>query len=236
MGSHREVKQNFDDYVDDYRRLLAEATGDDPSKIGYYAKQKLRALRRILGDTAGIGAILDYGCGIGLSMPSLREFFPKSSIWGSDPSARSLALAQSEHEKLAINVIDFDRLNSKECEVRFDLIYVSCVLHHIDASEHVRTLSNLRNLARPGGRICIVEHNPRNPVTRKIVRDCPFDEGVTLMRATTLKQRLDQAGWSGIRRRYISFVPASLQALGQVDSLLSWCPVGCQYLILATAQ
>ena len=102
-----------------------------------------------------------------------------------------------------------------------------------NSDEHVAILKNLRNLCAPSGTLAIFEHNPVNPITRKIVHDCPFDEGVTLISPRSLRGRLTAAGWHGLRRSYISFVPPKLKRVKRVERFLTWCPLGGQYFITA---
>jgi hypothetical protein len=124
-------------------------------------------------------------------------------------------------------------LNEAGYERYFDLIFISCVFHHIDAEQHVATLKTLRHLCSPTGQVAAFEHNPANPITRKIVRDCQFDEGVMLISPPTLDKRMTAAGWRGLGRKYISIVHPKLMYFRMLDHLLGWFPIVAQCMIIA---
>ena len=54
----------------------------------------------------------------------------------------------------------------------------------------------------PGGAIVIFENNPFNPVTRKIVNDCPYDKDAILLKPSKLKTLLIDAGLHVCRSAY----------------------------------
>jgi trans-aconitate methyltransferase len=168
-----------------------------------------------------------------MSLRPLRQKFPEAEILGADPSQRSLDVAAREHAGFHIKMLPLGELKESGYVQYFDLIFISCVFHHIDSDQHVATLNALRDLCSPTGQVAIFEHNPSNPMTRKIVRNCPFDEGVTLISPRTLHHRIMAAGWKGLRRRYISFVPPKLKSFRSLEPFLAWCPLGAQYLITA---
>ena len=62
---------------------------------------------------------------------------------------------------------------------RFDLVIAVCVFHHVEIAERQKFMIELKRVARPGGLVCIMEHNPYNPLTRLAVMRCPFDHGCT---------------------------------------------------------
>ena len=227
------MKAYFDTYSENYKKILAKSTGEDVESASFFATQKVSHVARCHQNNHSLQTILDYGCGVGMSLRPLRQQFPWADISGADPSQGSLDVAAREHADCHINMLPLDELNKSIYAQHFDLIFISCVFHHIDAKQHVATLNSLRNLCSPTGRVAIFEHNPANPITRRIVRNCPFDEGVTLISPRTLRDRMMAAGWTGLRKSYISFVPPKLKRFKSLESVLGWCPLGAQYLITA---
>lgn len=227
------MNEYFDAYSEYYRKILAQSTGEDVESASFFASQKVSHLARCYPSNHSLQSILDYGCGVGMSLRPLRQTFPKAEILGADPSQSSLDIAAREHADCRVKMLPLGELNQSSYTQHFDLIFISCVFHHIDAKQHVATLNSLRNLCSPTGRVAIFEHNPANPITRRIVRNCPFDEGVTLISPRTLRDRMKVAGWKGLRRSYISFVPPKLKRFKSLESVLLWCPLGAQYLITA---
>ena len=62
-------------------------------------------------------------------------------------------------------------------------------------------------MTRPGGLVAIFEHNPLNPLTRKAVRDCPFDEDAVLLSRGEARRRLAEAGLAEVEAPFIIFFP-----------------------------
>lgn len=227
------MKAYFDAYSENYKKILAQSTGEDVESASYFASQKISHLARCYPSNHTLQTILDYGCGVGMTLRPLRQKFPETEIAGADPSQSSLDVAAREHADCHIIMLPLGELNQSCYARHFDLIFVSCVFHHIDSEQHIATLNSLRNLCSPTGQVAIFEHNPANPITRRIVRNCPFDEGVTLISPRTLRDRMIAAGWKSIRKSYISFVPPKLKRYKSLESFLGWCPLGAQYMITA---
>ncbi len=226
----------FDKFADEYLSTHAanvRLSGEGPD---YFARYKIEAVRR---RWSALGrpeprAILDFGTGIGNSLPHLAELFPDARITGLDVSERSLAVAEHRYPGVA-ELVRYDGDDIPLRPARFDLIFSACVFHHIEAQEHVALFSKLRALARPGGAMAIFEHNPVNPVTRYIVATCPFDENAVLIPAQELRRRQSQAGFKDVQVRYTGFFPGSLKALRPLERYMSALPMGAQYYTLARA-
>ena len=176
---------------------------------------------------------MDFGSGIGASIPHLARAFPGATLTAFDVSARSLDIARHRFGTLA-NFVHGDSLDAV-CDRTFDLIFTSCVFHHIEAEEQVGLLRRLHGLLVPDGIAVIFEHNPLNPVTRYIVATCPFDENAVLLPAPVIKARQREAGFRKIETRYTGFFPHALARLRVLERRLAWCPIGAQYYTLAHA-
>ena len=77
------------------------------------------------------------------------------------------------------------------------------------------------------------EHNPYNPVTRRIVSNCPYDEDAVLLKPSELRTLLSGAGLSVQRQAYCLFVPPRFGRLAACEAALGWLPLGGQYWIEA---
>lgn len=223
----------FDEYSENYKEILAQSTGQSLKAATFFASQKAYYLKYCFPDKIVLRQILDYGCGIGLALGPLRKKYPSSEITGADPSHSCLDVAAREYQDQNISLLSLDELSNKKNEQKYDLIFVSCVFHHIQAASHVKTLEFLRSLCSPCGQIVIFEHNPANLLTRKVVESCPFDKEAVLISPKIMFERMNAAGWKKIRHRYITFVPPGLRFLKSVESVLGWLPLGAQYLITA---
>ena len=86
----------------------------------------------------------------------------------------------------------------------FDLSTAICVLHHVPPPEWVGFLREMRRVVRPGGVVCLIEHNPLNPLTRFAVARCKFDRDAVLLDACRTRALMADAGLHDARYRIIS--------------------------------
>lgn len=221
-------KVDFDDYTDNYNSLLRESTSFFTESEAYFARYKVDTLRREV--PVGTKRLLEYGCGIGRNIPFLRAAFPQATIIGSDISSASLEIASKENPGVDFFIEQADIDAGKPYEV----IFIAGVFHHIPAKERPAVMKTLYQRLAPGGTIVIFEHNPFNPVTRKIVNDCPYDRDAVLLKPSELKTLLEDAGLRVCRSAYCLFVPPSLAALLPLEAKLGWLPLGGQYWAKAT--
>lgn len=225
----------FDQFADEYHQMHAQniaVTGETPE---YFARYKINILHGLVDRSKlKVDRIVDFGSGIGASIPWLHNFFPEAKIFGADVSARSLDVARSRFPQIAeYLLIGDDRILPLDTS-RVDVAFSACVFHHIPHDEHVRWLRELRRVVRPGGMLCIFEHNPLNPLTIRAVNTCPFDANAVLLRAGQLAERCREAGWVAPRIRYHLFFPHALAALRPLEPYLTWLPLGAQYSVTAT--
>ena len=120
----------------------------------------------------GVG--LDVGCGTGVLAARLvaRGF----EMTGLDPSEGMLDVMRSEHPEVAAVRGSGDELPFEDDS--FDIVLTVAALHHIAAPAAVRaTLAEMARVSKPGGRIVVWDHNPRNPYWRNLMARVPQDDG-----------------------------------------------------------
>ena len=228
----------FDKFAEEYLATHTKniaCTGEDPE---YFSRYKIEEVRRRWNreKRAEPAAILDFGTGIGGSLPFLARQFPGAALTALDVSRRSLEIAEHRNPGMANFVLHDGGLHFPLPRGAFDLIFTSCVFHHIPPAEHVGLFSQLRQLLKPDGVMITFEHNPINPVTRYIVATCPFDENAILIPAPSLVRRQLQAGFCDIRVAYTGFFPGPLRALRRLERFMTAVPVGAQYYTFAQAS
>jgi SAM-dependent methyltransferase len=226
----------FDRYADQYtdlHRANVHATGEEPSYFSRYKAQYMAA-RVASKITRQPIDILDFGCGVGNSIPHLRAAFPKARLHGVDPSGESIQLAERTHASEAAfrtnhgNLLPYD-------DHSFDLVQVACVFHHIELSQRDYWMGEIRRVLKPGGEVFVFEHNVLNPLTVRAVQECPFDEDAILLPRRELLARVRAAGFGNVRSRYIVFFPAALKFLRTLEPWLQFVPFGAQYVVHAVA-
>jgi ubiquinone/menaquinone biosynthesis C-methylase UbiE len=149
-----------------------------------------------------------------------------------DVSRKSLAVGEQRFPGQA-DFVKFDGHVLPFPDNYFSLVFAVCVFHHIDQTEHDGFLTELRRILDPAGAAVIFEHNPYNPLTRRAVNSCPFDENAVLITAKLLRQRMMKAGFGSVAYRYQVFFPSFLRRLRPIESYLNWLPLGAQYYVFA---
>jgi len=84
---------------------------------------------------------------------------------------------------------------------------------------------------QPNGAVLIIEHNPFNPVTRRIIARCAFDADAVLLRCSETMRLIRSAGAVIAGRRYIGFSPLRSTLIEQAERAIGWLPIGAQYCV-----
>lgn len=211
----------FDAYAAEYERLHAESVSVTGEETDYFARYKVDCMVRegVRPDER----VLDFGCGIGNTMVQLVERF--RNVHGYEPSKVS---AQRARER-ASGATVYDEV-SLVPSASFSVAVLSCVLHHVPPAERAGVMSQVIKALAPGGRLFIFEHNPWNPLTRRAVAACPFDDDAILLGSREQRSLLARAGFEEIALDYIVFFPKRLSFLRRFEPKLAWLPLGAQVM------
>jgi SAM-dependent methyltransferase len=229
-------RAEFDKFADEYEalhRVNLAPSGEAPE---YFADYKVRDLERLLRARHPVGAafrLLDFGAGIGTSIPFLRKYLPVAKLTCVDVSVRSLGVGVSRFARDA-EFVAFDGARLPFGDSSFDCIFAGCVFHHVSPSAHRPLFGEFQRVLRRSGLLMIYEHNPLNPLTVRTVKACPFDDNAILLRAGTLRAELQHAGFDKPETRYRVFFPRALRWLRPLEDALGWLPLGAQYYVAAT--
>jgi len=225
---------NFDEFADDYRDTHDKAIKLSGADSNYFSEYKIETIAKIEKKNQAI-KFLDFGCGDGNSCVYIRKYFPKAELVGIDVSAESIEIAN----QLKLENTKFESFNGIEIPYEsnsFDIIFTSMVLHHIGFDLHLNLLKEIRRVLTLGGRFYIFEHNPYNPLTRKIVRECVFDEDAILLSPTYCENVIKESGFATSKTKFTIFLPRHkfLSPFFGIEKFISWLPIGAQYFINAT--
>lgn len=228
------MNTEFDKFADEYKKIHAVNIGASGETPDYFAEYKVRDIANLLSVTTSFSPqrIVDFGAGIGTSVPYFRKYFPKASITCLDVSQKSLEIGMSNFECEA-EFQFFDGRIVPICDNSVDLVFVACVFHHIPLEEHIALLTELRRVLRPGGALFLYEHNPYNPLTVHAVNTCPLDENAVLIPPLDMMNSFKFAGFLQPQLRYRVFFPRILRGLRFLENHLQWFPIGAQYSVLA---
>ena len=189
------------------------------------------------GDSKGGSLrLLDYGCGAGDLMRVLTELGARGLFTGCDVSAGMLAEAAARWPATlgpAPALAPQAGARTPFADRQFDVATISAVLHHVPVPERPAVYAELGRVLRPGGRLYVFEHNPRNPLVRHVIARTPIDENAILLDAGEVEDGLLGSGRYEVETDYLMFMPPGLGWLRFVDRALAWLPLGAQYAVAA---
>jgi 2-polyprenyl-3-methyl-5-hydroxy-6-metoxy-1,4-benzoquinol methylase len=222
-----QASSKFDDCAQSYDALHAESITASGESTEYFARYKLACLKRLGLRTDG--AVLDYGCGIGNLTEQLVTVF--SDVHAFDPSTKSLDTARRRAPAARFHASADDLPKGQ-----FEAVVVAGVLHHVPPKDRPNLLAELHDKLAPAGRLIIFEHNPLNPLTRRAVKACAFDDDAILLWPWEAKRLVEGSGFVGTRLDYIVFFPRALAALRPLEPKLAWMWLGAQMMVVANRR
>ncbi len=236
-------KAEFDKHAADYdggldnpvKRLIGNSAD---AFIAVKARWLLR--REPLLRDGGL-SLLDYGCGAGDLMRVLASLGAKARFTGCDVSQGMLDQAARRWPVSAGSgplgpvptLACQDGARTPFADGQFDIATISAVLHHVPVAERPAVYAELARVLKPGGRLYVVEHNPRNPLVRYVIARTPIDENAILLDPREVRQGLRDSAPYALETEYLMFMPPGIKFLGSVDRALAWLPLGAQYVVAA---
>lgn len=231
------TRAEFDQYARDYLQELSHPLRNiiDP-KGHYFIEIKSRILEDLVAkalDGNKDSRLVDVGTGLGLFEKYLTPAF--KNIFAVDLSFEMLKVAR------VINPFNskgsaYVQGNAYELPLEndhADLIFMSCVLHHMEDHEIESAIAELVRVCKPGGFIVFFEHNPLNLFTQLVVKTTPLDNNARLIRCNRLELSAKQAGLAIHHREFF------LYGTRKIDNFfykyLPWLgklPLGGQYALV----
>lgn len=229
--STERIEKEFDAYAAQYEAALNEGLSISGEGPEYFARGRIRWTSEVLQKrNAVIDSVLDFGCGVGIATPLLREFTSPKNIFGFDPSTAAIERARQEYPEGDTRFTAF----SKDIPVgQFDLAYCNGVFHHILPEDRDAAFATVFKSLKPGGWFAFWENNPWNPGTRYVMSKIPFDRDAVVISPIEAKSLLLKAGFEVERRDSWFLFPRTLSWLRPLEKLVHRLPIGAQYLALA---
>jgi len=223
----------FDAYAGRYDEALNQGLSVVGENKEFFARERLRWVRRRLGREAAEGrALLDFGCGTGASTPFFFHELGVARVVGVDVSDGLLDVARADFG--ADPRVAFSRIDRFPAAGDFDLAFVNGVFHHIPPAERSAALAYVHASLRPGGVFAFWENNPWNPGTRYIMNRVEFDRDAVTITPPEARRLLQSAGFRVLHTDSRFFFPRALAWVRPLERWLARLPIGGQYLVLAT--
>ena len=225
---HPPAAAEFDAYCDAYDAIVNASLRFPALKIDFFTKAKAGYLRALIRRDFGADArVLDIGCGTGNIHPLIAGGV--AELHGVDVSGRSIDVARTSNPGVRYAVHAGGTLPYDDRS--FDVAYTICVMHHVPPAHWPDFVREMRRVLRPGGVGLVFEHTPRNPLTRRVVRDCPLDKAAVLLPAQRTRRLLDEAGFVDTQARFILTGPLLGDIGRRIDNLAAPLPLGAQYFV-----
>jgi len=224
----------FDSYRASYRDAVQSSIDFSGLRHDFFQRAKAQVLRALIAERLGEDAkpaMLDVGCGVGSLHPLLRHTV--GSLSGIDVSAESIAQARADNPHGEYRAFDGRRFPYDSA--RFDLATAICVLHHVAPPDWPGFVAEMRRVVRPGGLVCVIEHNPLNPLTRLAVMRCEFDRDARLLSAGRTRRLMAEAGFSALDTRFFLLLPWENAPARRLEKALRHLPFGAQYASIGCA-
>ena len=155
---------HFDDIAGEYDESLPRHV------VAHYLDKRVAYIARHC--PRGVG--LDVGCGTGIVAERLAD--DGWTMTGVDPSDGMLDVLRARDT--SVEAIHADGTALPFPDDAFDLVYCVAVMHHVAEPDAVRrTLTEMVRVSRPGGRVLVWDHNPRNPYWGRLMAKVPQDTG-----------------------------------------------------------
>ncbi len=202
----------FDNCAPRYSKEVQSSINFSGLRHDFFLEAKAELLARTLRNHFGArkpSVALDIGCGVGLLHSRLAPLFDR--VVAVDTSFVSIEQAKRLNPSVEYSVVDqslpFDAGT-------FDVTLTVCVLHHVSPKLWPAFMAEMHRVTRRDGLICIIEHNPLNPLTRLAVSRCSFDADAVLLRATKTTALLKGAGASDINTEFFLTLPTRRRSRG----------------------
>jgi SAM-dependent methyltransferase len=225
------ARTDFDEYEDSYREEVEESISFAGGNLDHFTAAKADVLVDLAGTVVGPPeslSFLDLGCGPGETDAFLEGRV--AALTGVDVAAKAVESARARNPWAEYRHVEAGA-ELPFASGSFDVCFAICVFHHVPVGERPALVAEMSRVCKPGGLVALFEHNPYNPLTRRAVSRCVFDEDAELLRRGETAALLREAGLDTVSGRYIVFFTRSSPLRGWIERRLGWLPLGAQYAV-----
>ena len=216
----------FDNYAEKYSELLRDPIRDKfaGNPDFFHARKAVLITRHLQRRNFPLAQAswLDVGCGKGELLHLAGGSFGRAV--GCDPSMEMHRESSGGiyHQSSATRLPFPDASH--------DFITAVCVYHHVEEPDRIPLTREIHRVLRPGGIMCMIEHNPFNPVTQLIVKRTPVDANARLLTASRAWGYMRRCGFAAAGLTYFLYLPEKLYArAGALENWFTRIPLGGQY-------
>lgn len=220
----------FDAYAQQYEQALNEGLSVSGESPEFFARKRIEWTSEVLSQQRSIKRVLDFGCGVGLAVPLIREVLQPQFVCGFDPSRAAIDRARDE---LGDHDTQFVAHSDQISPDAFELAYCNGVFHHIEPAARPSALQTVYESLKPGGWFALWENNPWNPATRYVMSRIPFDRDAIVVPPNECRRMLRAAGFRVDRTNAWFLFPRMLGWLRPLERLVHRLPLGAQYVVFA---
>ena len=193
---------DFDEYVDNYESLLKDQLSFFSKDRGYFSEYKVNLTKKYT--IIEPKTVLDFGCGIGLSLAFLHKYFPNANLFATDISKKSVDYVRNHFSY--VNVLDYNKIGSQ----KFDLILAINIVEHL--SNPQAGIQSISASAKPGAIVIVHMPTISNWLTRLVYAMLYDSDPTHVYRPSgkTVRKLFEAEGFETLRDSYLPHFPAFL--------------------------
>jgi ubiquinone/menaquinone biosynthesis C-methylase UbiE len=123
--------------------------------------------------------ILDFGCGCGRNIRSVKQMLPSSTLFGCDIDEEAITWLRQNYKPVGEFYANSHHPPTQYSDNMFDLIYSIYIFTHLPEDMQFVWLEELRRITRPGGYLFLSLHGAKhyshlNPAEIRIMKEKGF--------------------------------------------------------------
>ena len=230
------LNSEFDEYARNYFETMHHPLRDLVDKKGdYFIQIKADVINDLIQthepSQRGL-KVVDVGTGIGLFTKFIGQL--ALELISIDLSFEMVRVAKILHPISQGGYCQSNAYSLPLPDAYADIVFTSCVLHHIAEEHFSKIFEELDRVCRRGGLVVLFEHNPYNAITQFVVKTTPLDRNARLITSRKIVSYLAEQNLEIVDIKYFLYGPRRLDTLlEQHAKFLHRLPFGGQYYIVA---